>query len=216
MNLSLETSSQCAMRRLAAISLIGVVVYVILDVLLYFLRPDLPILHHAESDYGNGPWAWVMDLNFLLRCFLSLAALGALWYALPRRGATRVALALLAIWAIASGVLAFFPDDYAGTTPTLHGKIHLAAAGIAFLCCLVATLLLTISVARLWRAPLVVAALIASWVIAAIGLLLLLRAGFDPGGLGGLYERIFLGFELLWIAIAMAYLTVSRASTPAK
>jgi hypothetical protein len=46
-------------------------------VLLGFLRPRYSLLYNAESDYGRGPWYWVMDLNFLLRCALSLAAAGA-------------------------------------------------------------------------------------------------------------------------------------------
>jgi len=65
-------------RRIALLCLGGIALYVALDVLLFFLRPDLPLLRHAESDYGNGPWAWIMDVNFLLRCAFSLAAAGAL------------------------------------------------------------------------------------------------------------------------------------------
>lgn len=189
--------------RLAWLCLAGIALYVALDVLLFFLRPDLPILRRAESDYGNGPWAWIMDANFLLRCAFSLAAAGALWAALPRSAISRVAIGLLALWAIASGALAFFADDYEGTLPTAHGKIHLLAAGIAFLSCLIATLLLTMVLARLWRTRATDAALVVIWLVAALGLFLLGRAGFRPGALDGLYERIFLGGELLWMGVAM-------------
>jgi len=199
----MSRDAQTPMRRLAALSLGGVIIYVILDILLFYLRPDLPILRHAESDYGNGPWAWIMDLNFLLRCAFSLTAVAALVSALPRSGARWVALALLSVWAVASGVLAFFPDDYEGAPATTHGRIHLAAAGIAFLCCLVATLLLTGLLARLWRPQPIAFALIVVWVVAALGFVLLFLLGFKHGGLDGLYERIFLGFELLWIALVM-------------
>src|SRR5579863_6183198 len=109
MSHAISQPTQTKLRRLAALSLGGVIVYVILDIVLFALRPDLPILRHAESDYGNGPWAWIMDLNFLLRCAFSLAVVVALAYALPRSGAKWVALALLSVWAVASGVLAFFP-----------------------------------------------------------------------------------------------------------
>src|SRR5579872_3629583 len=193
-------------RRLALLSLLGIVLYVVLDILLFFLRPDLPILRHAESDYGNGPWAWIMDFNFLLRCFLSLAAAGALWYTLPRTANSQIALGLLVVWAIASGLLAFFPDDYEGTPATAHGRIHLAAAAIAFLGCLLATLLLTRELARHWGWRPIAATLGVFWVIAALGLVLLTLVGFRPGRLDGLYERIFLGFELLWLTVAMSYL----------
>lgn len=193
-------------RTLALLSLLGVLVYVALDVLLFFLRSDLPILHHAESDYGNGPWSWLMDVNFLLRCALSLAAVGALWSLLPKSATTRLALILLAVWAICSGVLAFFSDDEQGAPATAHGKVHLLAAAIAFLCCLLATLLLTRVLARWSGSRRLVVALAASWLIALIGVILLGRFGFRPLGSGGLYERLFLGGELLWLAIAMGWI----------
>ncbi len=190
-------------RRVALLCLSGIALYIALDVLLFFLRPDLPLLRRAESDYGNGPWAWIMDANFLLRCAFSLAAAGALWAALPRSLTSRIALGLLTLWAFASGVLAFVADDIEGAPTTTHGKIHLLAAGVAFLSCLFATLLLTVMLTRLWRSSAIGAALVVIWLMAALGLFLLIGVGFHPGSLAGLYERIFLGGELLWIAVAM-------------
>ena len=76
----------------------GIVAYVAIDVLLVFLRPELSVLHSAESDYGSkGHWGWVMNVNFLLRCAFSVAVVLALGV---RIGAGRV---LLLVWAIASG-----------------------------------------------------------------------------------------------------------------
>ncbi|HLI07479.1 MAG TPA: DUF998 domain-containing protein [Ktedonobacteraceae bacterium] len=181
MQTTTKSASLITTQGLALLSLAGVVLYIAIDVLLFFLRPDLSIVYRAESDYGNGPWAWIMDINFLLRCALSLAAIFAFWYALPRTLLSQLAPGLLTLWAIASGILAFFPDDYEGTPPTTHGKIHLLAAALAFLCCLLATLLLTVVLVRLWRGQPIVAALIISWLIAAVSLLLLLKAGFTPG-----------------------------------
>jgi len=50
------------------------------------------------------------------------------------------------------------------------------------------------------------------WALALIGFLLLLLLGFHPRGLGGLYERIFLGAELLWLAVAMGWLLRLRSA----
>ena len=55
-----------AARDLAWFALAGVIVYVGIDVLLRFLQPHYSLVYNAESDYGRGPWSWVMDLNFLL------------------------------------------------------------------------------------------------------------------------------------------------------
>jgi len=48
-------------------------VYVAIDVALAFLRPGDSLLPNAESDYGVGPWSWLMDVNFLVRCAATLA-----------------------------------------------------------------------------------------------------------------------------------------------
>src|SRR3984885_7068768 len=96
-------------------TVIAVIVYVGVDVLLKFLRPHYSLLYNAESDYGRGPWYWVMDLNFLLRCALSLALAGALYRAIRPDSRLRGGLALLTAWAVCSGLLAFFADDPKGT-----------------------------------------------------------------------------------------------------
>jgi hypothetical membrane protein len=82
-------------RSLAWFTLAGVVVYVGIDVLLKFLRPQYSLLYNAESDYGRGPWYWVMDLNFLLRCALSLAVAGALYRTVRPEARLRGGLGLL-------------------------------------------------------------------------------------------------------------------------
>jgi hypothetical membrane protein len=127
-------------RWLARAGVAGVVVYVAIDVALAFLRPDYSLLRNAESDYGVGPWSWLMDLNFLLRCAATLAIAAAMASGVARSPALRAALALLAVWAVGSGVLAFFPDDPAGTPVTTSGRIHLLTALIAFLAVAAGTL----------------------------------------------------------------------------
>jgi Protein of unknown function (DUF998) len=125
---------------------------VAIDILLAFLRPRYSLLYNAESDYGRGPWYWLMDLNFLLRCALSLALAGALAQSFP--GRVRGGLGLLVTWVVCSGLLAFFADDPRGQPATASGRIRHA--------------------------------------------------------LGGLYERIFLGLELLWIAVVAARIALGR------
>jgi hypothetical membrane protein len=106
---------------LARLAITGILVYVALDVAPVFLRPHFSVLRNAESDYGSaGSYAWVMDLNFLLRGAFSLAVARALMLADDGRERTAsVAHGGLIVWALASGTLAFFPDDPVGT-PT-HG-----------------------------------------------------------------------------------------------
>src|SRR5580704_11559309 len=157
-------------RPLAWLVLAGVAVYVAIDVLLAFLRPGYSLIYNAESDYGRGPWYWVMDLNFLLRCALSLAIAAAWSRVLRPDGRARGGLALLVTWAVSSGLLAFFADDIEGTPQHGSGIVHLVLAFIAF--------------------------------AGAVAYLLLGAALKHHHAPGGLYERIFLGLELLWIAVA--------------
>lgn len=186
--------------------LTGVALYAAIDTALLFLRPQFSLLHNAESDYGSlGSWDWLMDLNFLLRCALSLAAVRVITLAVRDEVAgprLRLGLRLLACWAIASGLLAFFPDDPVGTRTRWHGEVHLVLAFVAFICVLVGALMVSSALRRLppWR-QVAGSLLILAWG-ALIPLLLLGHTHFRRHSLGGLYEKVFLGIELLWLLFA--------------
>jgi len=199
---------------LARLALAGVAVYVAIDVLLAFLRPAYSLLYNAESDYGRGPWYWVMDINFLLRCALSLAIAVALYQVARLDGRVRYGLALLVAWAICSGLLAFFTDDPEGTPQHGSGVVHLVLAFIAFTCVTIGAILISASLMSdpAWRpaAPILLGISIAG----AIAYLVLGSAHKHAHAPGGLYERIFLGLELLWIVIAA--IAIARRPRPVK
>ena len=195
-------ASRLSARPLAGVALAGVVGSVAVDVLLKFLRPGYSLLHNAESDYGRGPWFWVMDLNFLLRCALTLALVLALARAARPEPRLTGGLRLLAVWAVCSGLLAFFADDVEGQPVHGSGLVHLALAFLAFCAVTVGTILASVALrsdpARVRAGS---ALLAISFAGAAAFLLLASAAGHKPAP-GGLYERIFLGLQLLWIAVA--------------
>ena len=137
--------AQARAKPLARLALAGVAVYVAIDILLTFLRPAYSLLYNAESDYGRGPWFWVMDLNFLLRCALSLAIAAALYRVVRPDGRIRGGLALLVTWAVCSGLLAFFADDPEGTPQHGSGIVHLVLAFIAFTAITIGTILISAS-----------------------------------------------------------------------
>jgi Protein of unknown function (DUF998) len=199
---------------LAQFTLAGVVVYVAIDVLLAFLRPSYSLIYNAESDYGRGPWFWVMDINFLLRCALSLALAVALSQVLRPAGRARTGLTLLVIWAICSGLLAFFADDIEGTPQHGSGVVHLVLAFIAFTAIVIGTIVISANLMSdpAWRpaAPVLLGISIAG----AVAYLLLGTALKHHHAPGGLYERIFLGLELLWIAIAAIVIARRSRATP--
>ncbi len=201
--------------------LAGIIAYVGIDVLLRFLRPGYSLLYNAESDYGRGPWYWVMDLNFLLRCALSLAIAAALSRAARPDARGRGGLVLVVIWAVCSGLLAFFADDVEGQPVHGSGIVHLALAFIAFACVAVGTILVSVSLRSdpAWRAA--GSVLLVVSVAGAAAFLLLGTAAGHKHAPGGLYERIFLGLELLWIALAACFVLAHQrpagaASSPAE
>ena len=207
-------SSQAADRGLARartwarLAAAGVLVYVLVDAVLALLRPGLSLLHNPESDYGVGPFFWLMDLNFLLRGALTLCLVVAIVSCWRPSPLARLGALLLAVWGVFSALLAVFPDDPLGTPATASGAIHLVLALVAFLGALVGTILLSLAAGHLPPLQGVRGWLLALSLLAVVPLLALLRAGFRAESLGGLYERIFLALELAWILVTA--LTLAR------
>jgi hypothetical membrane protein len=203
-------------RPLAWLVIAGIACYLAIDVLLAFLRPGYSLVYNAESDYGRGPWFWVMDLNFLLRCGLSLALAGALVRVVRPGGALRTGVALLVTWAVCSGLLAFFADDVEGQPVHGSGVVHLALAFVAFTCAAIGTIVLASAFRSdpAWRSGTAGTALLALSIAGAVAYLLLGAAMKHKHGPDGLYERIFLGIELAWIALAAWYAARRRSVLP--
>jgi hypothetical membrane protein len=198
---SSTTAPRLTTSQLALFASSGVVIYVLIDVALAVLRPDLSLLHRAESDYGVGPYSWLMDINFLLRGVLSLALAWSLLRVASGTSRLRVGVVLLAAWGVGSGVLAFFPDDPPGTPITTSGQVHLVVALIAFLCAAVATIVLSVGIRHFAQLRSLYPLLLVLSIAAVVALTLLGHSHFRPHTLDGLYERLFLGLELLWILI---------------
>jgi hypothetical membrane protein len=200
-------------RALARIAIAGIAVYFAIDIALVFLRPHLSVLHNAESDYGSkGAYAWLMDVNFLLRCGLSLAAVLAIWRFERGAGAVRSGLVLLTVWAVGSGLLAFFPDDPVGTTIHGRARVHLVLAGIAFVAVIVGTRMITRAFRNelRWK-PVILLLAVLSWG-ALVPIVLLARAHLRLHSLGGLYEKLFLAIELGWFLVASLWIARSAES----
>jgi len=188
---------------LALLTIAGIFLYVIIDVIAQLLPPHYNPIKQAESDLAVGPYGFVMTINFVLRGLLSLALLWALVLGVAMQGLSRPGLILLGAWGVGAIVLALFPTDLAGAAPTFHGKIHLQVATLAFICAAVGELLLSLKFAndeqsRSLRRP---ALVIATLVIFAALLVLALPFAPKLASDFGLYERIFIGLVLLWMLV---------------
>lgn len=176
----------------ANLTVLGVIIYIAIDVVLAFLRPDYSLLHNAESDYGRGPYFWLMDINFMLRFLLSLALVTALLSSFSKNIPVKHASLWLILWSVTSGLLAFFADNPYGYPKLRSGSVHVFIAFIAFIAALIALIMFSRLTAVLKMSKVKTNFMIGLSVVAFVSLILTGRSGFRPHSLGGLYERIFL------------------------
>jgi hypothetical protein len=188
-------------------------VYIVLDIVAQLLPPHYSPITQAESDLAVGPFGYVMTINFVVRGLLSLSFLLGLTAATTLGRRSPAGVGLLGVWALGTFVLAASPTDV-GTGPTLHGTIHLLVALLAFFGGAVGAVLLSSQFGAEGRlASFRTPALLVS-VLGVLALLALFVADARPrigAEVGGLLERIFLGFVLLWMALVALRLLRSEA-----
>jgi hypothetical membrane protein len=205
-------------RRLFRLVVVGVFVYIVLDVVAQLLPPHYSPVTQAESDLAVGPYGYLMTVNFVVRGLLSLLFLYAFRKTLTSEGTSldrfRVGSALLGVWAVGALILAAFPTDVPATPVSWHGAIHLVVALFAFLGGAFGVYLL----ARQFGVSRVLTP--ARGFAVALGVLAVVLCVVDLGSpfvvphlasrVGGLTERLFLGSVLLWILAVSLYLGWER------
>ena len=192
---------------------LGLVLYVALDVLAQLLPPHYSPISQAESDLAVGKFGFIMTINFLNRGVLSLLFIFAFLQTLDSvriaRSRYRTGTYLLGAWAVGAILLAIFPTDVPSTSVSWHGAIHLVVAIIAFIGGAFGTLAIslksretqTFNGLKRIAIPLSVIVLVL-WII-EFGLPF--ASTHLNGRIGGLTERLFLGSVLLWIGIVSYY-----------
>lgn len=196
-------------RALFAIAVVGVVLYVVLDMVAQSLPPYYNPVSQPESDLAVGPYGYIMTLNFINRGVLSLCFLFALALMANasdvmgpsfRRGGY-----LFAVWSVGALLLAAFPTDIPATPVSWHGAVHLAVAIAAFFGGAFGALYVSLGMAgnrAIEKAGSVAVPLAGLSVLLCVAEIL--GAPFLPGfyaHYGGLVERLFLGSVLLWILV---------------
>ncbi len=205
-------------RRRYSVALVGVVAYLILDIVAQSLPPHYNPITQAESDLAVGPYGFIMTINFLNRGALSLEFLFAFLATVRLAGVEasrmRVGKFLFGVWSVGAILLAFFPTDVPATPVSWHGAIHLVVAILAFLGGAFGALVLSLN---LRGSPKLEAIRRFALPIAAISVILCLLDLLAPHHLaanyGGLIERLFLGSVLVWVASISVYMLRSRPET---
>ncbi|TFD19266.1 DUF998 domain-containing protein [Cryobacterium sp. TMS1-13-1] len=202
------TAPRCARssgRTAAQVAMVGVVVYVLVDIVLQFLPPHYSAISEAESNLAVGPFGWIMNLNFVGRMITCIAAVVALSTLGSAGVLQRIGLWLFFIGGLSSGVLAFFPTDIlvAGerglTAESVAGTIHLTVATIGFLAALAGICVLTAWLSRSRVLPRSRAVASVFSVLGVAGILFLGLSSTVFPGLLGLAERVCLLGILGWV-----------------
>ncbi len=196
--------------------ILGIVLYVVLDVIAQLLPPHYSSISQAESDLAVGKYGFIMTINFLNRGILSLLFIFAFLRTMDSIGVARqqfrAGTYLLGTWAVGALLLAIFPTDVPATPVSWHGAIHLVVAIIAFIggafgALMISQKLLKVrefhSLSRI-AIPLSVLAVV-FWLIEFLTPFI---APHLNAHIGGLTERLFLGSVLFWIGAVSAYLAM--------
>ncbi|MET3808224.1 putative membrane protein [Nakamurella sp. UYEF19] len=197
---------------LRATVLTSVALYVVLDVVAQLLPPHYNVLHQPESDLGVGPYAVLMNINFVIRG-IGGAALAVLLSATAATSRQKVGVRFLVVWAASSAALSGVHTDVSsGSLDTTHstvaGTAHLIIAFVGFLCA-AAGAVLTIS--RTVRQPQVLRIL----AVSTAATLVLFIAAAATTDLFGLFERIFIASVLIWTTVTASTWSTGNSRVPA-
>jgi hypothetical protein len=178
------------------VALAGVAVFALACGAVQWLRGDYDWVRIPLSFYVLGPYGHVVVASYFALA-AGLVALGAGGYrALARDARSAAPLLLFVTGAVALCVTAIESTDVPGRAPTLHGLVHVLAAGATFLCVTVAMLLQSwrLRLDPCWRNrfrmafPLATVTFLALWTYALVKAI--------PRGLG---EKVVIALILLWL-----------------
>jgi hypothetical membrane protein len=189
-------------RVLGALTIVGIALYLALDVVAQLLPPHYSPVREVESDLAVGPNGYVMTINFVVRGCLLLALVAGLIQGVAAQARSTVGIVLIGIWAVSAFLLALFPTDV-NSRLTVHGGIHLLVALVAFCAVAVGELLVSLRIGAdtRWTSlrPYLLVCSIAT-LVALLAELVGVRVS-EAFGIGGLVERLFLGLVLLWMLL---------------
>jgi hypothetical membrane protein len=185
-------------------TIIGIILYVVLDAVAQALPPHYSPIRQAESDLAVGPYGYIMAINFVNRGVFSLIFVFGLFKVVEHLTRKfKIGLALLSIWGVGALILAISPTDI-GAEVTLHGKVHLLVAFIAFLGGAFGVLFLSLDLSKHPALKSLRRYLLPLGILSTI--LVFVDFLGSLSRIGGLLERLFLGSVILWILIVSIHL----------
>jgi uncharacterized protein DUF998 len=195
---------------LALIAIGGIVYFVVAVVVLHFLRPEYNPINHAVSNYAVGPHGYLMVAAFYVLALSVFALALGLFCSITLTHLLRIAIFLLCLASCGMIVMGIFPGDVHALHPpaTITGVIHWTAAGLSFLCIMIAAALLS-RVFRIDTRFQRFQRLYFTLALAMVGALLLYGVLALVGWIG-IGQRIYLSVCLLWLLVMAGWIWVIR------
>ena len=196
---SLHTRQQVA--RAATIALVGAAYFVVIIVVLHFLRPDLNPIRRPTSEYAVGQYGFLMTSAFFSMSLASFALVIGLYRGVSQSARSRIGLALLGIWGVGVLIAMSFPIDPEGAPQTISGTIHRINGPLAFLSLTAGAILVSrrFKQDEQWR-PFHRTALLLSLVMVAVFIATFVNIA-TGSGFAGLCQRIFLVAFATWFLL---------------
>ena len=187
-----------ALRVLALLAIIGVADYLMIIASLHFLRPDVNPVTEPISNYGVGPYGFLLIAAELGSAVAALALTLGLYLGMVRPARSYVGLLFLGLYGVSKLLQGHFPLDV-GAQATLSGTIHSILGNLAFFGFLIAVILLSLSMGkderwRSFRRP----ALVVSFAVVLTDVLTIVGSNI---GLYGVTQRLATVTAMLWMLL---------------
>jgi hypothetical protein len=190
---------------LALAGIVGPLILVVTDFTAAFSDPNYNFIHDSISSLAWTRLGWIQTIGFLTIGLLVELFVAGLLFSIRGRKGFGFGITLLVFFGFGLLLIGAFHTDQAGGPHTMEGAIHGVAAKIIFWLFPLANLLITPSLRKsiYWKSLFV-------YSIAAAGLAIVLMISSvwlsDESGFFGLFERILVADEVIWVAIMAIWL----------
>jgi alpha-beta hydrolase superfamily lysophospholipase len=195
-------------KTMALISLWGHSLFIVLVMLLHFIRADISPQTHFVSEYAVGDYAWIQTTAFFVLGIAGLCLMAGLFAHIK---ASILSFITFLFWCIGVFLIAIFPTDLSEAIPTKVGDIHVFAAQFAFINLGATMILLGFNFKQndKWQKISSV-----SWFFGITSFLILMALVLSPIPIKGFIQRTLFLWDLSWLIFVSRQLYVNSAQIP--
>lgn len=199
---------------LALLALVGISVKVLILAALHVVRPDINPVSEPISNYGAGPYGFLLTVADIGSGLAALALVIGLFAGSAPPGRSYAGLVFLGIYGVSELLAGVFPIDVGGEATTA-GSIHNVAGNLSFFCFPLAAILLSLRMAKdeRWR-PVRRLALALSIVVVVTVIATIAASNFGIGF--GVAQRVANVAVLMWMLVVALHLRSVAQGTRAQ